>query len=205
LHIDPALPAGLHHLELIGCATTRVEIAGQPTDIADQPNDIAGLPVVHVDEAPSSRYDSPHASSTESRTGDESSPGFVLDVVGVDHVVVLADNVRTTCAEIERVSGAPLKRLKESDRGVQGFHRFGSVILEVVERRLVEPRTHSPVATYWGFVIVVADIEAVAKHLGPDVIGMPKGAVQEGRRIATVRSGAGLGVPLALMSPPTSA
>ena len=154
--------------------------------------------MVHVDDAP-------HANPTESHTRDDSSPGFLLDVVGVDHVVVLADDVRTTCAEIQRVSGAPLKRVKESDRGVQGFHRFGSVILEVVERRLVEPRTHSSVATYWGFVVVVADIEAAVRHLGPDVIGMPKGAVQEGRRIATVRSGAGLGVPLALMSPPTSA
>lgn len=133
---------------------------------------------------------------------------FHLNVVGVDHVVVLADDVQATCAEITRVSGAELKRVKEGERGIQGFHRWGSVILEVVERRLVQPRDatsdvapSSPSdATYWGLVLIVDDIEAACAHLGPDVIGAPKPAVQSGRFIATVRSGAGLGVPLALMS-----
>ena len=108
----------------------------------------------------------------------------------------------------EAAAQAELKRVKESERGVQGFHRWGSVILEVVERRLVQPRdTTSGVvpqspsdATYWGLVLIVDDIEAVCAHLGPDVISAPKPAVQPGRLIATVRSGAGLGVPLALMS-----
>jgi hypothetical protein len=49
-------------------------------------------------------------------------------------------------------------------------------------------------------VVVVDQLDEAAAHLGPDVIGAPKSAVQPGRRIATVRSGAGLGVPLALMS-----
>jgi len=167
------------------------------------PSHIAGLPVVHVE-------DTKRSENVGLSTQVPPQPGFQLEVVGVDHVVVLADDVRATCAEIERASGAPLKRVKEGERGTQGFHRLGSVILEVVERRLVEPRSvESPLvepggqpsdATYWGFVIVVADIDAAAQHLGPDVIGTPKGAVQDGRRIATVRSGAGLGVPLALMS-----
>jgi hypothetical protein len=81
-----------------------------------------------------------------------------------------------------------------------------------VERRLVQPRdttcdatsgvvSGSPSdATYWGLVLIVDDIEAACSHLGPDVIGAPKPAVQPSRLIATVRSGAGLGVPLALMS-----
>ncbi|MFM7307042.1 MAG: hypothetical protein ACKO2Q_03545, partial [Actinomycetota bacterium] len=59
---------------------------------------------------------------------------------------------------------------------------------------------HAAHATYWGFVVTVADLDAAIAHLGPDVIGAAKPAVQPGRRIATVRSGAGLGVPLALMS-----
>ncbi|MFM7962382.1 MAG: hypothetical protein ACKPBF_00195, partial [Actinomycetota bacterium] len=59
---------------------------------------------------------------------------------------------------------------------------------------------HASHATYWGFVVTVADLDAAIAHLGPDVIGAAKPAVQPGRRIATVRSGAGLGVPLALMS-----
>ncbi len=198
LHIDESLPPGLHHLTLVGC----------PSPVAR----IAGLPVVHDDDrteaaAPLGR--DTVATVPLTRGGDTP---FQLNVVGVDHVVVLADDVRATCAEITRVSGAELKRVKESERGVQGFHRWGSVILEVVERRLVQPRDatsdetsgvvpQSPSdATYWGLVLVVDDIEAACAHLGPDVIGAPKPAVQPGRLIATVRSGAGLGVPLALMS-----
>ena len=181
LNIDESLPAGLHHLDLIGCPT--------------RTSHIAGLPVVHVDDAQvvdTQLFDTAVPSNA--------SPQFALHIVGVDHVVVLADDVRATCSEIEQQSGAPLKRVKESDRGVQGFHRWGSVILEVVERRLVAPTDSATTASYWGLVVVVDQIDEVAAHLGPDVIGAPKPAVQPGRRIATVRSGAGLGVPLALMS-----
>jgi len=166
---------------------------------------------VHVDDAPPVIRESARG-ATPSPTPQQR--GFTLDVTGVDHVVVATDDVRATCAEIALRSGAALKRVKEGERGVQGFHRFGSVILEVVERRLVDPSScqtdpssrqadhdhHAAHATYWGFVVTVADLDAAIAHLGPDVIGAAKPAVQPGRRIATVRSGAGLGVPLALMS-----
>ena len=194
LQVDESLPPGLHHLTLVGC----------PNPVAR----IAGLPVAHDDDATAPAEPIGRGTvATEPLSSGGDTP-FVLNVVGVDHVVVLADDVRATCAEITRVSGAELKRVKESERGVQGFHRWGSVILEVVERRLVQPRdTTSGVvpqspsdATYWGLVLIVDDIEAACAHLGPDVIGAPKPAVQPGRLIATVRSGAGLGVPLALMS-----
>ena len=176
LNIDESLPVGLHHLDLVGCPT--------------RASHIAGLPVVHVDDA----------QVVDTVAPSNAAPQFVLHIVGVDHVVVLADDVRATCNEIAAQSGAPLKRVKEGDRGVQGFHRWGSVILEVVERRLVAPSDSATTAAYWGLVVVVDQINEVATHLGPDVIGAPKPAVQPGRRIATVRSGAGLGVPLALMS-----
>jgi hypothetical protein len=45
----------------------------------------------------------------------------------------------------------------------------------------------------------VADLDATAALLG-DLLGAPKVAVQPGRRIATVRADAGLGVPVAFMS-----
>jgi len=190
LYIDASLAPGLQHLELIG-------VEGRPANLA-------GLPVVHVDDAPPVIRESARG-ATPSPTPQQR--GFTLDVTGVDHVVVAADDVRATCAEIALRSGAALKRVKEGERGVQGFHRFGSVILEVVERRLVDPSSqqadhdhHALHATYWGFVVTVADLDAAVAHLGPDVIGAAKPAVQPGRRIATVRSGAGLGVPLALMS-----
>lgn len=174
MRIDESLSPGLQQLTVVGCPTRAVQIAG--------------LSVAHVSDVEPLP---PFENSSES---------FALHINGVDHVVVAADDVRATCAEIERVSGAPLRRVKEGDRGVQGFHRWGSVIIEVVERRLIEPHSPQGDATYWGFVVVVDNIDEAARHLGPDVISAPKPAVQSGRRIATVRSGAGLGVPLALMS-----
>ena len=113
LNIDESLPVGLHHLDLAGCPT--------------RASHIAGLPVVHVDDT-----QVVDAQVVDTAAPSNAAPQFVLHIVGVDHVVVLADDVRATCSEIAEQSGAPLKRVKEGDRGVQGFHRWGSVILEVV-------------------------------------------------------------------------
>ena len=80
----------------------------------------------------------------------------------------------------------------------QGFHRVGSggLIVEVVER----PEVTDAHATFWGVVLIVADLDAAVELIGSDRIGAPKDAVQPGRRIATVRGSAGLGTPVALMS-----
>ena len=198
LRINPHLPPGLVQVTLSGCPHRQTSLAGLAIAHRD---DIDGV----AEEDDFSQLAADHALYAAPN------PARELQIVGVDHVVVLADDVRATCAEIERLSGAPLKRVKEGQRGTQGFHRWGSVILEVVERRLVHPKPSdagsnppgspgSPSASYWGFVVVVDDIDATTAWLGPDVIGAPKMAVQTGRRIATVRSAAGLGVPLAFMS-----
>ena len=79
----------------------------------------------------------------------------------------------------------------------QGFHRLGEVIVEVVESAQVAASS----AAFWGFVWNVDDLHEVCDTLGPEVISLPKPAVQSGRYIATVRNGAGLGLPLALMTP----
>jgi hypothetical protein len=78
----------------------------------------------------------------------------------------------------------------------QGFHRLGSVIVEIVSA----PSMPAGDAALWGFVLNVADVNAVAAYLGPDVLSPPKPAVQKNRLIATFRGSVGLGVPLALMS-----
>ena len=92
-----------------------------------------------------------------------------------------------------------MKRIREVGGGVrQGFHRAGSVILEVVERPDIpadEP------ARLWGLVFVVNDLDVLATRLGTEVLGPVKDAVQPGRKIATVIKGAGLGVPVAFMTP----
>jgi hypothetical protein len=49
-------------------------------------------------------------------------------------------------------------------------------------------------------VINVADLDAAIDVAGPELVGDAKDAVQPGRRIVTVRSEAGLGLPVAMMS-----
>lgn len=121
-----------------------------------------------------------------------------LHVIGVDHVVVTTGNLERTCGAISAVTGAELKRIRDAGRGVrQGFHRLGSVILEVVERPDLEDSTP---ASIWGLVLTVADLDAAVAWLGPDAVSQPRQAVQPGRRIATVATEVGLGLAVALMS-----
>ncbi len=80
----------------------------------------------------------------------------------------------------------------------QGFHRIGrgGLIVELVER----PEIPDGPAAFWGLVVIVDDLDVACELLGPDRISAPKNAVQPGRRIATIRSDAGLGLPVALMT-----
>ena len=85
----------------------------------------------------------------------------------------------------------------ETDDGPlrQGFFRLGEVILEVVEHARIEDGP----ARFWGITFAVRDLEAAAHLLG-DRLGSIRDAVQPGRRIATVRREAELGLPVALIS-----
>jgi hypothetical protein len=111
---------------------------------------------------------------------------------------VFTPDLDRTFAALES-AGLDLRRVRDAGTPEhplrQGFYRLGEVILEVVGD--VEP--DGP-ARFWGLVVVVSDIEALAERLGDD-LGAPRGAVQPGRRIATLRASAGLGVPVAFMSP----
>ncbi len=66
----------------------------------------------------------------------------------------------------------------------------------MVEHGEVEPGP----ARFWGITFTVADLDACAELLG-DRLGSIREAVQPGRRIATVRESAALGLPVALISP----
>jgi len=160
-------------------APTRVAswtLAGSP-DLAAT---IDGLATEHVD------------ADIEVHTGEHP-----MGVTSFDHVVVMTTSLERTCGEIERVTGESLKRIREAGPVRQGFHRLGPMIVEVVESQQVT----SPEASFWGFVFIVDDLHEVADRLGPDLLSMPKQAVQPGRFIASFRSGAGLGLPIALMTP----
>jgi hypothetical protein len=54
-------------------------------------------------------------------------------------------------------------------------------------------------ARFWGITFAVEDLDAAAGMLG-DRLGSIRDAVQPGRRIATVRREAELGLPVALIS-----
>jgi hypothetical protein len=120
------------------------------------------------------------------------------DVVGWDHVVVMTSSLERTCGAIEAATGAALKRIREAGEIRQGFHRLGGIIVEVVE----SPRVSADRAALWGFVWNVADLDGLARRLGDEVLSPPRPAVQPGRSIASYRAGVGLGVAVALMSPP---
>jgi hypothetical protein len=151
-------------------------LAGMPETTAAV-EEIDGLPI-HVVEPP---------------TG-AAPPVHPLGAVRVDHAVVFTDSLERTCGALAAATGCELKRVREAGPVRQGFHRLGEVIAEVVES------DRATASSYWGFVLEVADLDAACALLGPDVVGEPRNAVQPGQRIATIRSGIGLGVPVALIS-----
>ena len=122
-------------------------------------------------------------------------------VSGVDHIVVLTPQLERTTEAFE-AEGVELRRNREGETGTgqvrkQAFFRLGVPILEVVEAH--ELNSEEP-ARFWGITFVTEDIDAAAELLG-DKLGRIKDAVQPGRRIATVRREAGLGLPVALITP----
>ena len=128
-------------------------------------------------------------------------PDFDLGVIGIDHVVINTPDLMRTSDALFAVTGAPLKRVRDAGNNVQqGFHRLGNVVVEIVTAPTMRPGP----ASLWGFVLNVKDIYAVANHVGPDVLSIPKPAVQAGKLIGTFRSSVGLGVPLALMGQNTN-
>jgi hypothetical protein len=111
----------------------------------------------------------------------------------------MTPDLERTSAAIHEATGCELKRIREVGEMRQGFHRIGrgGLIVELVER----PEIEEGPARFWGLVLIVDDLDAACERIGPELIGAPKDAVQPGRRIATVREDAGLGLPVALMTP----
>lgn len=120
-------------------------------------------------------------------------------VVGIDHIVVMTPLLERTIEAFED-AGVELRRVREGETGMgrfrQAFFRLGRPVLEVVE---TEAAGEDAPARFWGITFGTSDLDAAAALLG-ERVGRVKKAVQPGRRIATVRSEAGLGLPVALIS-----
>jgi hypothetical protein len=148
--------------------------------------DIDGLPTADLDPSPGAG------------AGTVDRGRHANGVTQIDHLVVITPDLDRTTAAIE-AAGIAARRTREAGHGRrQRFFRMGEVILEVVGP---VARAGGGPATFWGFAFTVADIGATAEHLAGR-IGEPKPAVQAGRRIATLRSGDEVSVPVAFMSAP---
>lgn len=133
-----------------------------------------------------------------------------LGATAVDHVVALTPDFDRTVRAL-RDAGLDYRRTREAGGGAreasgagpreaggglrQAFFVLGPCLLE-----LGGPVAEEDAPRLWGMTLVVDDIDAAAARLG-DLLGRAKDAVQPGRRIATVRREAGLGVPVALITP----
>ncbi len=117
---------------------------------------------------------------------------------GLDHVVVMTHDLERTTGAVEAATGCELKRIREVGEMRQGFHRIGrgGLIVEVVSR----PDVPTGPARFWGLVLNVDDLDVACARIGEGRVSLPKDAVQPGRRIATISSRVGLGLPVALMT-----
>ena len=126
-------------------------------------------------------------------------------VVSLDHVVAFTPDLDRTVAALQR-AGLDLRRVREEPTPAgaprQAFFRLGAEILEVIQVPDDSPMMSNPdgPARLWGLAFIAEDLDGLASKLGDDV-SPPRDAVQEGRRIATLKRSAGLSVPLAFMTP----
>lgn len=132
-------------------------------------------------------------------------PVHLNGVTRLDHVVAVSPALDRTVAALQG-AGLDLRHIREEPTPAgaprQAFFGLGAAILEVVQEPLeaIERAGSDRAAFFWGLALVAPDLEASIASLG-NRVGEPRPAVQPGRRIATLRRSAGLGLPVALMTP----
>ena len=119
----------------------------------------------------------------------------------IDHVVLLTPDLARTTAVLTALGVAPRGERDSDTYGApmrQVFFRLGEVILELIG----QPDTAGEGDPgFFGLAITVDDLDAAGRLLG-EHLGQAKDAVQDGRRIATLRHrDVGMSVATALMSP----
>jgi catechol 2,3-dioxygenase-like lactoylglutathione lyase family enzyme len=155
------------------------------------------LESLDLDGLPTSRSDQPPPPDA---------PAHPNGITGLDHVVAISSDLDRTVAALQ-AAGLDLRRVREEPTPAgaprQAFFRLGSTILEVVQEppEATERAGGDRPAFFWGLAFVAPDLERTVAFLGERVSEV-RDAVQPGRQIATLRRGAGLTVPIALMTPP---
>jgi hypothetical protein len=134
---------------------------------------------------------------TTTATAPPAGPAHPNGVVGLDHVVVASPDLDRTRAAFDS-AGLDFRRERDAGQLRQAFYVAGPLLVEVAGPAS-DPDGLGP-SRLWGVTAVAEDLDALAARLG-DRLGDPGEAVQAGRRIATLRREAGLGVPLAFMTP----
>lgn len=182
---DAAVRVGTVTLELAGAQAgkriLRCGVRGIDSEELD------GLPIGH----------------SESEEPADVAPPHPNGVVAIDHLVVFTPDLDRTVAAGEAL-GLDLRRVRDEPAPAgsprQAFFRLGDLILEVAQAPPGSPLRPDGPARFYGLAFLVEDVDATAASLG-DRCGEPRDAVQPGRRIATVRKEAGLGLPVAFMTP----
>ena len=119
----------------------------------------------------------------------------------IDHVVLLSPDLARTTAALVAIGVEPRGERDADTYGTamrQVFFRLGEVILELVGQPQAAGEGEPG---FFGLAITVDDLDSTAALLG-EHLGAIKDAVQEGRRIATLRHrDLGMSVATAFMSP----
>lgn len=176
----------------------RIHLAGAEAGKGLTGWSLRGIEGTELDGLPTARSDRPPPASA---------PAHPNGVAALDHVVAFTPALDRTVAVLE-AAGLDLRRIREQPTPAgaprQAFFRLGSNILEVVQQpeEMVEKGggAERP-ACFWGLALVSEDIDASVAAIGAEAVSGPRPAVQPGRRIATLRRGAGLALPVALMTP----
>ena len=113
-----------------------------------------------------------------------------LGLESIDHLMVRTRDTESTLRSLAGSLGVDISIDANGERSVW----IGAVRIDMVP----EPDLSVP-SELWGIAFRVEDIDVVAERLGAEVLGAAKPARQAGQRVAAFRSGAGLGVPTALI------
>jgi len=216
---EPARWRALGFTVAAGCLQlggVRVRLAGPGAGRGILGWSLREIASTELDGLPTTRSDSPPPPPPPPLPSPPLPPSATIHPNGVkaiDHLVAFSPALDRSVQALQ-AAGLQLRRIREQPTPAgaprQAFFRLGEEILEVVQEPVVqEPDTalarHRTTADrparFWGLALLAEDLERTVESLAPHVSEI-RPAVQPGRRIATLSRGAGLTIPVALMSPP---